>query len=326
MASSLGPISPVACLAEFTAMVLFVIIGCGSAMGIDGSRSGSDTSTDPSWVLLVALTFGLTITALAYATGHLSGGHINCAVTFGLVLAGQCGVAQGLANLAAQLLGSVVGACILCLIFPKAMDQTGGLGSNGLADGWAWHNALVGELLGTFLLMTAVLQTACSHKSAANRAQAPLAIGLAVFAAHAVLLPVDGCSINPTRSFGPALVAQLRYGGEPSSPFRHMWIFWLGPLLGAALAVGHYRLLERASRAEAPEAAEAVAAPPASLQSPSPAECREAAEAAAAPPAGLPPPGPAERKEGLQRAASQASGEEAGGRQESEEGQEGVQC
>jgi len=289
MAPSLRPVSPLACLAEFTAMALFVVIGCGSAMGINGSRSGSDTSTDPGWVLLVALTFGLTITALAYATGHLSGGHINCAVTFGLVLAGKCGVAQGLANLAAQLLGSVVGACILCLIFPEAMDQTGGLGSNGLADGWAWHNALVGELVSTFLLMTAVLQTACSHKSAANRAQAPLAIGLAVFAAHAVLLPVDGCSINPTRSFGPALVAQLRYGGEPSSPFKYMWIFWLGPLLGAALAVGHYRLLERVSRMESPEAAEPVAAPPPSLLSPS----------------------MAEHKKGVQRSASRASGQAA---------------
>merc|ERR1719450_1932787 len=125
-------------------MTLFVVFGCGTAMGIDGTRSGADTSMLPSWVLLVALAFGLAITALAYASGHHSGGHINCAVTLGLVLAGECGLAQGLGNFMAQMLGSVCGAAILCLIYPAAQDHTGGLGSNGVADGWEWSNALVG--------------------------------------------------------------------------------------------------------------------------------------------------------------------------------------
>jgi len=241
MALSLKRVSVVGCMAEFSAMALFVVFGCGSAMGIRGSLMGM---VQPGWVVLVSLVFGLTITALAYTFGHHSGAHINCAVTFGLVLAGACEPLQGLAHFAAQMLGSVAGAGILCAMYPKAMDRTGGLGANSVGAGWGAHNALVGEVMGTFLLMTVVLQTAVNVKSTSNRAQAPFAIGLAVFIAHTVLIPIDGCSINPTRSFGPALVNAIRYAPD-ESPFKDMWIFWVGPLLGAALAVGHYKALEK---------------------------------------------------------------------------------
>jgi len=246
-------VSLIACSAEFVAMTLFVVIGCGSAMGINGTRGGSDeqgaTSALPGWVLMVSLAFGFAIAALAYAIGHHSGGHMNCAVTLGLVLAGECGVAQGIGNFIAQMFGSILGAGILCLIFPAEQDKTGGLGANGVADGWEWYNALVGEIMGTFLLMYVVLQTACHPKSAGNRAQAALAIGLAVFMAHVLLIPVDGCSINPTRSMGPALVAQVRYG---KNTFKDIWIFWLGPLVGAALAAGSYKLEKMLMPASAP--------------------------------------------------------------------------
>jgi len=242
----MGSVSVAACLAEFFAMTLFVAFSCGTAMGVAATY---DASLVPGWVLLVALTFGLSITALVYATAHHTVGHVNCAVTFGLVLTGQCAPAQGIANLIAQMLGSTFGAAILFVMYPKAKDQTGGLGSNGLAQGWEWHNALVGEILGTFLLMMVVLQTAVQPKSAGNRAQAAIAIGLAVFVAHAVLLPIDGCSINPTRSFGPALIAHIRTAGSVPT-FRHMWIFWVGPLVGAALAAGHYRVMEMVTAEE----------------------------------------------------------------------------
>merc|ERR1719361_2925147 len=108
-------------------MTLFVIIGCGSATGT------ASTLGFPAWVLMVSLAFGFSIASLAYASGHHSGGHINCAVTLGLVLAGECGVAQGIGNFIAQMAGSILGAAILCLIFPEAQDKTGGLGSNGVA-------------------------------------------------------------------------------------------------------------------------------------------------------------------------------------------------
>mmetsp|Transcript_964 Transcript_964/g.2726 ORF Transcript_964/g.2726 Transcript_964/m.2726 type:complete len:274 (+) Transcript_964:101-922(+) len=233
-------ISLAACLAEYNAMTLFVVFGCGSAMGIPAAAGL------PAWVLMVSLTFGLTITALAYTHGHHSGGQINCAVTFGLVLVGQCKIAQGVANVISQLLGSITGAMILCIIFPPELDQTGGLGSNSVGQGWNTTGALTAEIMGTYLLMTVVLQTACCDKSASSRAQAALAIGLSVFIAHVLLIPIDGCSINPTRSFGPALVAQVRYD-MARSPFADMWIFWVGPLLGAAIAAGHYWMMEKLS-------------------------------------------------------------------------------
>jgi len=270
-------VSVTACAAEFLAMLLFVVFGCGSAMGIagstqDSSGEGGTTSVLPGWVLMVSLVFGLAITSLVYAIGHYSGGHINCAVTFGLVLAGKCSVPQGLANFAAQMFGSVTGALILCAIFPLANDQTSSLGANSVGAAWMWYNALIGEIMGTFLLMFVVLESAVHKMTAANRSLAPLAIGLAVFIAHAVLIPIDGCSINPTRSFGPALIAQIRFGlvgpppkptlpptdsalepgvttqaptavVAPPTPFADMWIFWIGPLAGAALAVGAYNLL-----------------------------------------------------------------------------------
>jgi len=219
-----------AAVAEFIAMTLFVVIGCGSAMGI-AKEEGS------AWVFQVSLTFGLAIASLAYAVGHYSGGQINCAVTLGLVLSGQCTIAQGVVNFIAQMLGSVTGALLLAVMYPEKNDRTGGLATNAVGEGWGKLNALAGEFVMTFVLVFVVLETATNPASLANRAQAPLAIGFAVFLAHSVLIPVDGCSINPTRSFGPAVVAQL-VRGNAGKALSDMWIFWVGPLLGAAAAAG----------------------------------------------------------------------------------------
>jgi len=236
-----------ACLAEFLAMLLFVVFACGTAMGIDGNRGQQGdsetgmTSKLPSWIIMLSLAFGLTITVLVYSTAHISGGHVNCAVTWGLVLTGNCPIIEGIAYFFSQMLGSLCGAFILLALYPTSMDMTKGVGSNGLAEGWHSGNALLGEIMGTFLLMMAVLQTACNPDSESIRAQAPVAIGFAVFMAHAVLLPIDGCSINPTRSFGPAVAAKIRYGGE-SEAFKSMWIFWVGPIIGASLAALVYKV------------------------------------------------------------------------------------
>jgi len=226
-----APFSFKACAAEFIAMTLFVVIGCGSACGI-AKEAGS------AWVLQVALTFGFAITVLAYTIGHYSGGQINCAVTFGLMLVGEVSVVQGLCNILAQMLGSVFGALILTVMYPKGKDLTGGLGSNGIGEGWKVESALAGETAMTFLLMYTVLETAVNPATQATRSLACIAIGLAVFLAHSVLIPIDGCSINPTRSFGPALVAKLCY--EDAATFKDMWVFWAGPLVGAAAAAGVY--------------------------------------------------------------------------------------
>jgi len=221
-----------AVFAEYLAMTLFVTIGCGSAMGV---------AKTPGWILQVALTFGFAITVLGYAIGHYSGGHINCAVTFGLYLAGEVEWFQGVCILLAQLLGSITGAALLSCMYPKDKDLTGALASNAVNEGYSVVHAFLGEVMMTFLLVFVVLETAIDPATKASRLVACLAIGLAVFLAHSVLIPVDGCSINPTRSFGPAILAAYSQN-KSLKAFQDLWIFWLGPLLGAAAAVGAYDL------------------------------------------------------------------------------------
>ena len=228
-------------LAEFLAMLLFVFIGAGSACGVAGS---------PGWVNQVALTFGFAITCLAYTIGHISGGHINCAVTLGLTLAGLCPPVEAAVIFVAQMLGSLSGAALLAILHDARSDATGGLGSNTLGAGIDAGQALCGEILMTFLLMYVVLETATNPKSEGNRVLAPVAIGLAVFLAHSVLIPIDGCSINPTRSFGPAIVQSAR---EDIGQWDDHWIFWIGPCLGSALAVGAFKIISPPEPAPEPE-------------------------------------------------------------------------
>jgi MIP family channel proteins len=218
-----------AVLAEFVAMILFVIIGCGVACG--------NGAFDAASRLMVAFAFGMAILVLAYAVGHHSGGQINCAVTLSLVLGGQVPWYQGLANFIAQLFGSVIGACALAIVFPCESDMTLSLGTNVIArEKYGVGRALVGEILGTLLLCYVVWETAVSKKSTTGQ-NACIAIGFAVFLAHLLLLPIDGCSINPTRSFGPAIVGKIRdCAGTPEKGLEDLWVMFLGPCMGAALA------------------------------------------------------------------------------------------
>jgi len=216
--------------AEFMAMVMFVIIGCGVACG----HGASDGETR----LVVAMAFGMGILVLAYTIGHHSGGQINCAVTFSLVLGGQVPWYQGLANVVAQLMGSLVGAGILCIIFPCEMDMTTNLGTNLVGEKFGAGSALVGEIFGTFLLCYVVWETAVSPLATCGQ-NACIAIGFAVFLSHLILLPIDGCSINPTRSFGPAIVSAMRgCDNYTEGGVEDLWVMFVGPLIGAALAAG----------------------------------------------------------------------------------------
>jgi MIP family channel proteins len=212
-----------------------------------------------NWQLQVSLAFGLAITTLAYAIGHYSGGQINCAVTLGLCIHGSCSWAQGALNFLAQMCGSVLGALILYVIFGQANDKTGGLGSNGVQKGYSPWGALLAEVVMTFLLVFVVLETATNPATKANVVNAPIAIGFAVFLAHCMLIPVTGCSINPTRSFGPILVNCMFYKKETEEVkedvseaddtekkmpvLAEQCIFWIGPLLGAAIAPGVMAIL-----------------------------------------------------------------------------------
>jgi len=217
-----------AAMAELIAMTLFVIIGCGAAC----ANGASDSSNR----LQVALAFGMGILVLAYSIGHHSGGQINCAVTLSLVLGGQVPWYQGLTNLVAQLLGSLLGAGLLCGVFPCEVDATKSVGTNIIDDRWGVGSVLLGEFLGTFILCFVVWETAVSPLASCGK-NACIAIGFAVFLAHVILLPVDGCSINPTRSFGPAIVGIIRNcDGMSTKGLEDLWVMWVGPLLGGAFA------------------------------------------------------------------------------------------
>lgn len=246
-----------AVFAEFLAMLLFVLICCGCATGIAGVDG---------WVQQVSLTFGFCITCLAYTVGHHSGGQINCAVTFALVLAKQLPPVQGVANFFGQMAGSLAGAALLALIVSPDSDKTGGLGHNGVSQGYAPYQALLGEIFMTFLLVKVVFETAVNADSAPNRGNAAIAIGFAVYLAHTFLIPIDGCSINPTRSFGPAVVASVRFSDKIDAIWQDHWVFWVGPLLGAALATGVYNFVQlipngvttKSVDVEAPSSAQAI--------------------------------------------------------------------
>lgn len=223
-------------LAEFVAMTLFVFFGCGAASS--NAHFQASGEWDPASVLAISLTFGLAITVLAYTTAHTSGGHINCAVTFALTVVGECHPIRAVVYLVAQLLGSILGAFLLNATTNNdsgILDRTGGLGANGYQnDSVTGASAFVGEAMGTFLLVYVVLETAVNKEActtekpdAAKQSLAPIAIGLAVFVAHIVLVPITGCSINPTRSFGPALVA---------NKWDNHWVWWVAPLCGALIA------------------------------------------------------------------------------------------
>lgn len=218
------------------AQALFVFTCTGAACGqatsfsstnpFDGSAGSTGATPDEAspfvpedlpvpFVQSIAMTFGFgfTITALAYAMGSKSGAQINGAVTWGLAVAGELSPVQAVANVVCQLGGSALGSGLLSLVYRKSSDRTNGLGANRVGPGFSPKQAFLGEAIMVFILVYVVLETACNKKNKANAALASVAIGFAVYIGHTMLIPVDGCSLNPTRSFGPALVSYIQDRG-----------------------------------------------------------------------------------------------------------------
>jgi len=206
-------------LAEFAGTALLVLIGVGSAVA--ALKTGGQ--------VVVALAFGLVLLALAYALGPVSGCHVNPAVTLGVLLSRGMTLAEAGGYWIAQFIGGIVGAALLKLLvsgFGKVHDQTGDLGANDFGKTISGGGAFLLEALLTFVFVLVILLVT-------GRAAAPgfagLAIGLTLAAVHMVGIPLTGTSVNPARSLGPALFN----GGEP---LKHVWLFILAPLVGAAVA------------------------------------------------------------------------------------------
>lgn len=247
-------INPRHIAAELVGMALFVFIGTGAAVFFSNPKTsvftdpniGSMTSStlikaaydnltvNASFGVVTALAFGIGIMVAAFSIGHISGCHLNPAVTVSLLLSGNCGLGQAFGNIVAQFAGAIMGSLLL---WGTTSMRDGGLGANSVSPHFSNGNAILGEAVMTFFLCYVVHLTAIDKNSPpSTNGLAPIAIGFAVFLGHAVLIPLDGCSINPARSFGPALVAGKWHG---------YWIFVLGPLIGAILSVPFFYFLSQ---------------------------------------------------------------------------------
>jgi aquaporin Z len=227
--------------AELVGTFVLVFFGAGSAV----------FAVDRIGLVGVALTFGLLLVALAYAIGPVSGAHVNPAVTLGVLLRGRITPVEAAGYWVAQFLGGIVAAAVLKALveWGDVPDRTGTLGTNGWAPPVTAGAAFVVEVLLSALLVLVVLLVT-------GRATAPgfagLAIGLTLAAIHLIGIPVSGSSVNPARSFGPALFSGSHALGQ-------FWLYLLAPLVGAALAAAVWPLVRSDADVD-PRRAESVAA------------------------------------------------------------------
>jgi MIP family channel proteins len=259
--------------AEFMAMILFVWIGTGAAVSSNFFTEGG--GVDPARLLTIAMAFGIGITVLAYGIGHISGGHINPAVTFAFMLLRKQSPVAGILYMVSQFAGAVVGSfivwgCSIGLTNGCPDDETMGVcAGSSLGDGSFGPAYMLGvnqvnsrinlgsafllELMGTYLLVITVLNSAVHVKSTAGNC-APLAIGFSVLLAHILLIPFTGCGINPARSFGPMIVDSI--GGYSSMVWiRGVWVYYTAPFVGAGLAATTYEFVFQECEGDSAEAA-----------------------------------------------------------------------
>jgi len=227
------------CLAEFFGTLWLVLGGCGSAVFAAKFLAEKDTANSFNigiGFVGVSLAFGLTVLTMAYAIGHISGCHLNPAVSFGLWAGGRFPGGELLPYIIAQVLGGILGAGIIYLIAIGqpgfAIDPSSG---NPLAvNGYGVHSpggynllaCFIAEVVMTFFFLMIILG---STDFRAPAGLAPIAIGLALTLIHLISIPITNTSVNPARSTGPALVV----GGQV---FGQVWLFWVAPILGALLA------------------------------------------------------------------------------------------
>ena len=223
-------------VAECIGTAVLVVFGCGTAMLV-----GCDAANGSGY-LLTALAFGLVIVGMAYSIGNISGCHINPAVSLGVLMTGGMTVSDFVGYVISQFIGAFAGAGLLALIFGTGAveDKTGGFGSNGLAGvGGSPVAGLIVEIVLTFVFVFAILGV--TSKKAGHGSFGGLVIGLTLTLVHILGIGLTGTSVNPARSFGPALVAA--FTGN-SAPIAALWVFIVGPLVGAALAAVVYKWLE----------------------------------------------------------------------------------
>ncbi len=220
--------------AEFIGTFWLVLGGCGSAVLAAGFP---DVGIG---LLGVSLAFGLTVLTMAYAIGHISGCHLNPAVSIGLWSSGRFPAAELAPYIFAQVIGGMAGAAVLYVIATgqTGFDVTAGFASNGYAEhspgGYSLTAALVTEIVMTFMFLIIILGATDKR---APQGFAPIAIGLGLTLIHLISIPITNTSVNPARSTGVAI-----FQGDWA--VSQLWLFWLAPIVGAILAGIVYRWLE----------------------------------------------------------------------------------
>jgi aquaporin Z len=224
--------------AELIGTFWLVLGGCGSAV------LAAAFPNVGIGLLGVALAFGLTVLTMAYAIGHISGCHLNPAVSVGLVVGGRFQAKDLLPYVVAQVVGAIVAAVVLYIIASgkAGFDVSGGLASNGYAahspGGYSLAAGFLTEIVMTFMFLLIILGATDTRAPAGF---APLAIGLGLTLIHLISIPVTNTSVNPARSTGPAVIV----GGWA---LGQLWLFWIAPLIGAVLAGLVYRWLGAQAR------------------------------------------------------------------------------
>jgi len=220
--------------AEFIGTFWLVLGGCGSAVL---AAAFPDVGIG---LLGVAFAFGLTVLTMAFAIGHISGCHLNPAVSFGLWSGGRFPKAELAPYIAAQVAGGIAGAAVLYVIATgqAGFDVTAGFAANGYAEhspgGYSLIAALFTEVVMTFMFLIIILGATDKR---APQGFAPIAIGLGLTLIHLISIPVTNTSVNPARSTGVALF-------QGSWAVSQLWLFWLAPIVGAILAGIVYRWFE----------------------------------------------------------------------------------
>ena len=220
-------------VAECIGTFVLTFLGCGTAMFLGCG--------DTAGVVGTAIAFGLSVVAMAYTIGGISGCHINPAITFGVALSGRMKWGEAVGYWIGQIVGAIIAGAVLMLIVkvtgaPGAMGNPAGLGTNGVANAGGVGGALLVEFIATFLFVLVVLGTTDAKKGAGNLAG--LAIGLTLILIHLVCINLTGTSVNPARSIGPALFV----GGEA---LANVWVFILAPMVGGACAAGVWKALAK---------------------------------------------------------------------------------
>lgn len=215
-------------LAEMFGTMVLVLMGCGAAI----FNQGCGTTAQ---VLTVAFAFGLSVVAMAYAIGGISGCHINPAITFGAWLSKRIEGKDAIYYVVFQIIGAFIGSAILYLL-TKNIDWTFATqtGANAAAEGVSTGAAFIAEVIFTFVFVLVVLGATDEKRGAGNFAG--LAIGLSLVLVHIVCIPITGTSVNPARSIAPAIFE----GGKALS---QLWIFIVAPLAGAALSAAVWALI-----------------------------------------------------------------------------------